>query len=67
MPALTDPRAWTTTKEEQEAGIDLVAGLIDAAVKEGTQRGAHWQDLKKLIAASPRVQEHSLEGCREDI
>ena len=52
MPALTDPRGWTTTKEVQEAGIYLIASLTDAAVKGAMQRGAHGQELMKLVAAS---------------
>ncbi|GAB4818514.1 hypothetical protein N2152v2_005560 [Parachlorella kessleri] len=60
LPAMTDPRGWATTKERQEAGIDLIASLVDVAVKGMLQKDSKWLELKEQIAASPRVQEHSL-------
>ncbi len=39
--------------------------IMDVTAKGASQTDSGWLELKQLLAASPRVQEHSLVGCGE--
>ena len=65
IPAAADDPSFTTDRQTQEAGVDLIADIIDAMVRmrEGRQVSEVEEALRGLVR-QPRVLESELNlGC----